>query len=113
MPIYVFTKIVDNDNPDDFAIDVSQMTDFRLRMSALRTQCLRHHYYNIGKWRPVYRYFYKDYSFYPIHKQEFPNLAEARKHKVNIHNECTARRQKNKVTTDIRLEKEFKEMPLI
>ena len=93
MPTFLFTKIVDNNNTSDFMIDVSQMQNHRLRMSALKTQCLRHEYYDLGKWRPVYKYFYKDYSFSLVHKGEFENLAAARMHRQQVMDECLRRRQ--------------------
>jgi hypothetical protein len=32
----------------------------------------------VGKDRQIYKYFFLDYSFYRVHRQEFPNLAAAR-----------------------------------
>ena len=92
MPKFVFTKIVDNDNTDDFMIDVTQMDSWRMRMSALRTQCIRHHYCSFGKWRPIYRYFFLDYSFYPVYKGEFKNIAAARAYKDTVYKQCVERR---------------------
>jgi len=98
MPKFVFTKIVDNNNPDDFTIDVTQMDSWRMRMSALRTQCIRHEYYDLGKWRPIFRFFSLDYSFHPVYKSEFKNLAAARAFKPQVLQECRDRR--NKVARD-------------
>lgn len=98
MPKFVFTKIVDNNNPDDFTIDVTQMDSWRMRMSALRTQCIRHEYYDLGKWRPIFRFFSLDYSFHPVYKSEFKNLAAARAFKPQVLQECIDRR--NKVARD-------------
>ena len=91
MPTFRYIKIVDNNNPSDFMIDVTQMQDYRMRVSALRTQCIRHHYYGIGNPRPSYKYFLKDYSFYLIHKADFPSLRDARMHKEYILEQCRNR----------------------
>jgi hypothetical protein len=34
-----------------------------------------------GKYRPIYRYFLLDHSFYRVEKAELPDLATARIHK--------------------------------
>jgi hypothetical protein len=94
MPKFVFTKIVDNDNTDDFMIDVTQMDSHRMRMSALRAQCVRYHYYGLGNWRPIYRFFELDHSFYPVYKGDFRNLAAARSYKSQVLQECLDRRNK-------------------
>lgn len=88
MPTFRYIKIVDNNNPDDFMIDVTQMQDYRMRVSALRTQCIRYHYHQIGSLRPVYKYFFQDYSFHLLKKAEFPSLREARMHKENVAEQC-------------------------
>ena len=93
MPTFRYIKIVDNNNPSDFIIDVTQMQDYRMRVSALRTQCIRHHYHGIGSLRPIYKYFFQDYSFYMVHKAEFPNLRDARMHRQQVMDECLRRRQ--------------------
>ena len=78
MPTYSFIKITNNDNTSDFMLDVTSMHNYRSRVSALRTQCLRHLDCDVGKDRQIYKYFFLDYSFYRVHRQEFPNLAAAR-----------------------------------
>ena len=65
-------------------IDVTQMQDYRMRVSALRTQCIRYHYQGVGSLRPSYKYFYMDYSFHLLTKAEFPSLREARLHKEEV-----------------------------
>ena len=93
MPLFTYIKVVNNRNPNDFAMDVTQMQNYRTRMSALRTQCTKYTYDDLGKWRPIYKYFYMDYSFYPVRKAEFANLAEARKFSKTVLAECHQRRE--------------------
>ena len=92
MPTYSFIKIVDNDNPSDFMIDVTTMSNWRSRMSAVRTQCIRHLDYDIGRERDIYRFFFLDYSFYRVERGNFPNLASARVYRDELHKRLKAKR---------------------
>ena len=92
MPTYSFIKIVDNDNPSDFMIDVTTMSNWRSRMSAVRTQCIRHLDYDIGRRRDIYRFFFLDYSFYQVERGVFPNLATARVYRDELHQDLVNKR---------------------
>ena len=84
MPVFSFIKIVNNNDASDFLLDVTQMKNVRLRVSSLRNQCWRHYELGSGKYRPVYRYFWLDHSFYRVEKAELPDLAAARVHKESL-----------------------------
>ena len=84
MPVFSFIKIVNNNDASDFLLDVTQMKNFRLRVSSLRNQCWRHYELGSGKYRPVYRYFWLDHSFYRVEKAVLPDLAAARVHKESL-----------------------------
>jgi len=96
MPTYRFVKIVDNENPSDFMIDVTSMSNWKSRMSAVRTQCIRHIDYNIGKNRDIYRFFFLDYSFYCLERRDFDNLADARKYREQLHQAVIDKRKQLK-----------------
>ena len=86
MRLYRFIKITNNDNPSEFCIECTAMTNGRARIS-----CLRSHYFTwednggTGKWRNVWDLFFKDYSFYVVEKKEFSNLHEARLYRQVVH----------------------------
>ena len=92
MPLYSFIKIADNNTPSDFMIDVTSMVNWRSRMSAVRTQCVRHLDYEIGRDREIYKYFFLEYSFCCLEKGEFPDLATARIYRDRLHEEVSERR---------------------
>ena len=91
MPLYNFIKIVDNNNISDFLIDVSCMPNWKSRISAVRTQCIRHLDYDVGRKREIYRYFFLDYSFSCVEKMEFADLASAREHRQLIYERYRAK----------------------
>ena len=93
MPIYSLIKIVDNQNPGDFSLDVTLMSNHHMRMSALRTQCIRHIEGGVGRWRPIYRYFFLDYSFYRVEKREFDLISEAKSYRDELHKRMVQERQ--------------------
>ena len=74
-------------------LDVTSMQNYRSRVSALRTQCLRHLDCDVGKDRDIYKYFFLDYSFYRVHRQEFPNLAAARVFRKKLEHQLLTYRQ--------------------
>ena len=87
MPLYNFIKIVDNNNTADFMIDVSSMPNWKSRISAVRTQCIRNLDYDVVWKRDIYKYFYLHYSVSCVEKMEFADLASARAHKQVIYKE--------------------------
>ena len=84
MPTYTFIKIVNNNNPSQFKLDLTSMTNHKSRISTLKTQFINHLDYGIGKNRDVYNYFTMDYSFYRVGKRDFPNLASAKIYKDEL-----------------------------
>ena len=72
MPLFSFLKITNNKDPCDFTIECTSMKNGRARISCLRTNlfawedagCVSH-------FRPVWRYFFLDYSYYVCEKKEF------------------------------------------
>jgi hypothetical protein len=93
MPMFSFIKIVDNQNPSDFSLDVTSMSSYHMRMSALRTQCMRHIEDGVGRWRPIYRYFFLDYSFYRVKKREFDLISEAKLYRDKLQTRMVQERQ--------------------
>lgn len=93
MPMFSYIKIVNNDDPSDFLLDVTQMQNYRLRVSSLRNQCIRHYDLGVGKSRPVYNYFFLDFSFYRVGKAEFPDLAAARIYKEALQRQLLKERE--------------------
>ena len=80
MVVYSFLKITDNNNVHNFCVDCTSTKNPRARISCLRSQMFQWEDapQGIGRWRNVWSYYYKDYSFYVVEKKEFECLAEAR-----------------------------------
>lgn len=72
-----FIKIVNNNNANDFMIDVSIMTDYRQRISTLKNS-YRLYLLEPELYKPIYRFFAMDYSFFVIEKGLYLNLTDAR-----------------------------------
>ena len=85
-----FILVVDNNDPMNFYIDVTIMKDVRLRLSALKGQHAK--YLETGDlYRPIYKIFVTDFSFYCIFKGSFKNLDEIKQKKMEIISEYTAK----------------------
>ena len=91
--MFSFIKIVNNNDASDFMLDITQMINYRLRVSSLRNQCWRHYELSSGKYRPVYRYFWLDHSFYRVEKSELPDLAAARLHRDILYLKLVSERE--------------------
>ena len=75
MPVFSFLKITDNNDPYTFSIVTTSMQNPRSRMSCLRTNLFAWEDNGCtGKWRPIWAYFFLDYSFYVCERKEFENL---------------------------------------
>ena len=96
MPLYSFLKLTNNNDPYDFTIECTSMKNGRARISCLRTNlfawedagCVSH-------FRPVWRYFFLDYSYYVCEKKEFENLQAARVYKQTIYDRYLAKLEKS------------------
>ena len=77
---YSFIKISNNKNSNvDFIIDITTMSSYSLRVSALLSQCKRqqlgqHKYPD----RDVYRILRGDWSFCLLEKGDYPNILAAK-----------------------------------
>ena len=86
MTLFSFLKITNNNDPYDFTIETTSMKNARARISCLRTNLFAwEDKGGVGKYRPVWDYFLKDYSFYVCDKKEFDNLADARAYKQTVY----------------------------
>ena len=92
MPLYSFLKLTNNNDPYDFTIECTSMKNGRARVSCLRTNLFAWEDAGCtGKWRPVWDYFFKDYSYYVCEKKEFDNLQAARAYKQIVHDRYLAK----------------------
>ena len=89
MPQYSFIKISNNRDPADFLFECTSMKHPRARISCIRTQLFRWEDDIMagveGKWRPVWDFLLKDYSFYVVEKKHFDSLADARAYREVVH----------------------------
>ena len=84
--LYSFIKITDNNNVADFCIECTRTRNPKARISALKSQLFNWEDRavatgNDGKWRPVWDFFLKDYSFYVCERQSFDSLRDAREYR--------------------------------
>lgn len=92
MLIYSFLKITNNNDAHDFVIETTSMQNARARIGCLRTNLFAwEDKGGVGKWRPVWDFFLKDYSFYVCEKKEFDNLQAARAYKQVIYDRYKAK----------------------
>ena len=92
MPVFSFLKITDNNDPYTFSIETTSMRNPRSRMSCLRTNLFAWEDNGCtGKWRPIWGYFFMDYSFYVCERKEFENLQAARAYKQVIYDRYLAK----------------------
>ena len=81
---YRFIKITDNDDWRNFSVDITTMTDPRIRVSILYSNYLDYILDGIGSHRPIYDIFSKDFSFYPVFRGEFSSMKEAKLKRVEL-----------------------------
>ena len=92
MVLYSFLKITNNNDVTDFAIECTAMKNGRARISCLRTNLFAWEDNGaVGKWRPIWDYFFKDYSYYICEKKEFENLQAARAYKQIVYDKYMAK----------------------
>ena len=92
MPLYSFLKITDNNDPRDFTIECTSMRNPQSRMSCLRSNLFAWEDAGCtGKWRPIWGYFFKDYSCYVCERKEFENLQSARAYRQEVHDRYAAK----------------------
>jgi len=96
MAVYSYLKITDNKNVADFCVECTSMKTPKARISCLRTQLFAWEDSPPGKgrWRDVWSYFLKDYSFYVVERRAFNSLAEARAHKQVVYDRYKSNLQK-------------------
>jgi hypothetical protein len=74
---YYFIKITDNNNVNDFHLDITKMPDCRLRIGSLKSQYKQ--YLKTNKnYKIVFKYFDLDYSFYVVDRGEFENYQDVK-----------------------------------
>ena len=76
--MYRFIKITDNDDWRHFHIDITTMSDPRIRVSILYGNFLDHVYDGIGVSKPIYDIFLKDFSFCTVFRGHFSSMKEAK-----------------------------------
>lgn len=88
MKQYNFIKLSNNNNAQrDFIIDLTTMTNVKLRMAILKSQLKKYRLNHKGLYRPTWYYLENcDYSYYCIDTQEFATYNEAREHATAIYN---------------------------
>ncbi len=92
MTLYSFIKITDNNDPYTFIIECTGMVNPKARISCLRANLFSWEDRGCtGKYRDIWNFFFKDYSFYIVEKREFDNLNSARAYKKIIYNRYLAK----------------------
>jgi len=85
---YNFIKISNNNNAAvDFMIDITTMTDTRLRISTLKSQYKKYLDKNDNytcNFKDAWRYFDLDYSFYCIDTKFFDTYEQAKEHRLDL-----------------------------
>ena len=92
MPLYSYLKISNNNDPTEFCIECTAMKNPRARISCIRTQLFNWEDNQVagnkaGKYRPVWDFLLKDYSFYAVKKCHFDTLTEARSYREIVRDE--------------------------
>ncbi len=96
MVLYNFVKITNNKDPFDFTIECTSMKNGRARVSCLRANLFAwEDNGGVGKWRPVWDYFFKDFSHYVCEKRDCANLAEAREYRQVVYERYRAKLESN------------------
>jgi hypothetical protein len=85
MKIYKFIKITDNDDHRKFCIDVTSMSDYRIRVSILWSKYLKY-LDNKGQYRCVFEVLATDWSAYCVGRYWFENPHEAKAKQVELVN---------------------------
>lgn len=74
-----FIKIVNNNNANEFCIDITNMVDVKMRISTLKNAYKIYQKSPDKKlYRNIYKFFTLDYSFYVMEKGNYDTLKEAR-----------------------------------
>ena len=83
--VYSFIKVTNNNDVSDFVIEFTLMRNPKARMSCLKSQLFRYEDNEcVGKWRNIWGYFLKDYSFFVAERRLCEDRTDARRYSEEV-----------------------------